>query len=52
MTTIALNYNYMLRLKMNLEKFQSTGKFDHFGNNSDFFNDAFENLKVKVLEVQ
>lgn len=52
MTTIALNYNYMLRLKMNLEKFQSTGKFDHFENNSDFFNDAFENLKVKVPEVQ
>lgn len=52
MTTIALNYNYMIRLKMDFKKFQSTGQFDHFENNSKFFSDAFENLKVNVPEVQ
>jgi len=52
MTTIALNYTYMLSLKEDLEKFQSTGKFDCFENNSKFFYDANEKLKAIVPEVK
>ena len=52
MTSIALNYDYMLSLKGDLETFQSTGKFNHFKKNGDFFKDVFENLKKRVPEVQ
>lgn len=48
MTAAASNYGYMLRLKMDLKRFQSTGTFDHFKNNSDFFSDAYDNLKVEI----
>lgn len=51
MAATASNYGYMLRLKMDLKRFQSTGAFDHFGNNSDFFSDAYDNLKVEIEEV-
>lgn len=50
-TNLNLNYNYILRLKMDLEKYQSTDSFVHFGQNSDFFKKAFEDLNVKIKEV-
>lgn len=41
------NYNYLLDLALDLEKYQSTGKFDHF-ENSEFFEDTYEKLKMKI----
>lgn len=42
------NITYLLRLKLMLEKFLSTGTFDHFGANAEFFNKAYNDLKVTL----
>jgi hypothetical protein len=42
------NISYLNRLSINLEKFQSTGDFSHLGEESDFFKDSLEDLKVRI----
>lgn len=42
------NYNYLGRLKINLEHFQSTGDFTKLGCKSDFFESAFNDLNEKM----
>lgn len=42
------NYNYLGRLKINLEHFQSTGDFTKLGSKSEFFENAFNDLNEKM----
>ncbi len=42
------NYNYLGRLKINLEHFQSTGDFTKLGSKSEFFQNAFNDLNEKM----
>jgi hypothetical protein len=42
------NYNYLGRLKINLEHFQSTGDFTKLGGKSEFFESAFNDLNEKM----
>jgi len=42
------NYNYLGRLKINLEHFQSTGDFTKLGCKSKFFESAFNDLNEKM----
>lgn len=42
------NITYLLRLKLKLKKFQSSGDFEHFGKNSDFFSEAYDDLRVEM----
>lgn len=45
---LVLNYNYILDLQKNLEKFQSAEDFNYFGKNLEFFKDSYEHLKIKL----
>lgn len=49
-TNLNLNYNYILRLKMDLEKFQSTDSFVHFRHDK-FFKKAYDDLKIRIKGV-
>lgn len=42
--SISNNYDYLSQLKLDLGKFQKDETFDHFGDNSEFFKDAYSNL--------
>lgn len=42
------NYNYLRRLKSNLEIFHHKNDFDIFGPNAEFFKKAYEDLAVKI----
>jgi hypothetical protein len=42
------NYNYLGRLKINLEHFQSTEDFTKLGNKAGFFESAFNDLNEKM----
>ena len=42
------NYTYLMRLQLDLEKFQSNGDFDVFGSNAEFFEKSLEDLTVKI----
>ena len=42
------NYNYLGRLKINLEHYQSTGVFTKLGSKSEFFESAFNDLNEKM----
>ena len=48
---LVLNYNYILDLQKNLEKFQFAEDFNYFGKNADFFKDSYKHLKIKLKEV-
>jgi len=50
-TNLILNYHYILDILRDLETFQSTGKIDSFEHNSEFFNESYEKLKLKIKEV-
>jgi len=52
LTNLAKNNIYLKGLEMDLEKFQSSESFDHFGVHADFFTKAYENLMVKLNEVK
>lgn len=47
-SNLYLNYNYLRRLQLDLEQFQSDNKFDRFGENSEFFAKAYRDLIDKV----
>jgi len=42
------NITYLRRLKVQLEEFEAVGNFDHFGEHSDFFSEAYNQLMVKL----
>jgi hypothetical protein len=46
--TVYANYNYLCRLALDLEKFQSCVDFNIFGQNADFMRKTYEDLKEKV----
>lgn len=46
--TISKNYSDLMRLKLNLEKFQSKRDFRIFESNADFLKKAFDDLSEKI----
>jgi len=46
--TISDNYDYLLRLKLDLKLFQSTKDWEIFKHNADFFKKTYEDLKISV----
>lgn len=50
--TISKNYSDLMRLKLDLEKFQSCEDFDIFGQNAEFFKKAYADLSVKIGDDQ
>lgn len=46
--SISKNYSDLMRLKLDLERFQSNENFDIFDDNAKFFREAYEDLCVKI----
>jgi len=49
-TNLVKNNTYLKGLEIQLENFQSSETFDHFGTHAKFFKDAYESLIVKIKE--
>jgi hypothetical protein len=47
-STLIDNFNYLLELRLELEQFESTKKFEIFGNNFKFFERSYEKLYQKM----
>jgi hypothetical protein len=52
MTSMSTNNSVLVRLKLDLEKFQSTEDFGIFENNSDFFKRAYEDFNSQLRRGQ
>ena len=46
--SIAKNYNFIRRLSMDFEKYQSTGDYQCLGPNHEFYRKSYEDLLVKI----
>lgn len=47
---IVQNYKYLIKLKKDLEEFQKSGNFSIFKNNSEFFENTYNDLKKELGE--
>lgn len=45
---VGSNYNYMQRMKLQMQRYADTGDFGHFGTNSTFFKGAVDDLITRV----
>jgi hypothetical protein len=48
LSTLIDNFNYLLELRLELEEFESTKKFEIFGDNFKFFEKSYEKLRQKM----